>query len=235
MWRRVLSYVDIHDRSAEDASLVGAEIWPSAAALCNWLRESRDQIQGSSVLELGTGTGACGLYAAGLGASSVLLTDGGPPAMKELVCGNIERNRLEIATCAVQFEQLSWGDTSHQLDGSRYDWVLASDVTYAHDAHEALAATLHALLSGAGSRPPRVVLAHEHRERDRGLQEQVDRWDEADPLLDDFLKAASQAGLATVPLWSERPVGEVRGSFCHWSADLSIFEVVLQDSRAGVL
>ena len=31
------------------------------------------------MLELGSGTGAVGLYAAALGASRVVLTDGGPP------------------------------------------------------------------------------------------------------------------------------------------------------------
>ena len=33
----------------------------------------------NQVLELGSGTGAVGLYAAALGASRVVLTDGGPP------------------------------------------------------------------------------------------------------------------------------------------------------------
>ena len=35
-----------------------------------------DDVAGASVLELGSGTGACGLYAAALGASRVVLTDG---------------------------------------------------------------------------------------------------------------------------------------------------------------
>ena len=39
------------------------------------------------------GTGAVGLYAAALGASRVVLTDGGPPALLELLAANVDANR----------------------------------------------------------------------------------------------------------------------------------------------
>ena len=51
----------------------GGAVWPAAGALCRLLRGQR--LDGLSVLELGTGTGAVGLYAAGCGARSVVLTD----------------------------------------------------------------------------------------------------------------------------------------------------------------
>ena len=230
MWQRIMSYVDISERGTADASLVGAEVWPAAAALCNWMRDFTD-LRDLSVLEIGSGTGVCGLYAAGLGAGRVMLTDGGPPALEELTRRNIERNRPLTSRCAVSFERLEWGDEKHLLASQRFDWVLASDCTYGHDSHDALATTLHALLSTSSANPPRVVFAHEHRERDLGLREQVSAWDEADPLLADFLGAASRAGLSVTPLWTQRPHGEVRGAFCHWTADLSIFEVDLLNSE----
>merc|ERR1712050_341474 len=98
---------------------------------------------------------------------------------------------------------MRWGDDAHPaLADARYDFVLASDVTYGHDSHQELAATLRTLLLSSSERPPRIVLSHEHRERERGLREQLKRWDEGDPLLEQFTTAASTAGLAVVPLWS---------------------------------
>jgi hypothetical protein len=43
-----------------DLLSVGGTVWPCAAALCRWLR-SGASLDGASVLELGAGTGACGL------------------------------------------------------------------------------------------------------------------------------------------------------------------------------
>ena len=59
--------------------LLGGEVWPSAVALCNHLAQRSRWLSESNPLtaELGAGTGAVGLYAAGLGARAVL-TDVGP-------------------------------------------------------------------------------------------------------------------------------------------------------------
>ena len=54
----------------------GGAIWPAAELMCRWLGDEPDRILGARIMELGAGTGACGLYAAALGADSVLLTDG---------------------------------------------------------------------------------------------------------------------------------------------------------------
>jgi predicted nicotinamide N-methyase len=50
----------------------------------------------------------------------------------------------------------------HNLDlDLDLDLVIGSDLTYGHEAHARLASTCAALLRA--ERPPRVVLAHEHR------------------------------------------------------------------------
>ena len=53
----------------------GGRVWPAASALVRWQLRNPNLVQGSSVLELGAGCGACGLFAAGMGASNVMLTD----------------------------------------------------------------------------------------------------------------------------------------------------------------
>jgi hypothetical protein len=50
--------------------------WPRLSQLGFHVGKHADDVAGASVLELGSGTGACGLYAAALGASRVVLTDG---------------------------------------------------------------------------------------------------------------------------------------------------------------
>lgn len=225
-WRRIQAYVSAHDEGAaqdpDPASLVGAEVWPAAAALCGWLADRVDAIHGTSVLELGSGTGVCGIYAASLGAARVLLTDGGSSLLNELIEANLAANHCLYAGAQVEFARLEWGG---DVVRERFDYVLASDVTYGHDSHRALAATIGALLRS--ETPPRVILAHEHRSREGLLGVNLTRWDEGDEHLDEFRAAADDEGLSIAALWSQRPAAAQRGHFRYWSADLSIIEVVL--------
>ena len=93
----------------------------------------------------------------------------------------------------------------------------------------------------SGSRPadevsdrPRVILAHEHRARDSGLpwlREELSRWDEGDEHIESVQAAAAAEGLVLRPLWCERPVCVHRNEFHSWTADLSVFEVLLQEDQ----
>lgn len=80
----------------------GGRVWSAAIVLCRWLAaEDRAAassptatgVYGTCALELGCGTGAVGLYSAGLGAKHVLMTDGGPPAILDLAKANVDTNR----------------------------------------------------------------------------------------------------------------------------------------------
>ena len=230
--RRIQHYVDACYDEDEDASGVGGEVWPAAEFLCRWLREHADDVRGSRVLELGAGTGACGIYAAALGAN-VVLTDGGSASLLELCGDNVAANaHLFAAGAPAEVQPLRWGEPlPASVADAPWDMVLASDVTYGHDSHEALAQTLSALLRRplSARRPPRVLLAHEHRSRDHGLpwlkQTSLESWDAGDEHLEAFGRAAEREGLALTPLACERPRCTVRGSFRSWSADLSVVEV----------
>ena len=83
---------ELHDTTRTgDLASVGGTVWPAAATLCTWMRAHAEDVKGASVLELGSGTGACGLYAAALGASRVVLTDG-REGLKALQDDNFRRN-----------------------------------------------------------------------------------------------------------------------------------------------
>ena len=135
---------------------LGGRLWPSASLLCRWLRN--EDLRKLHVLELGAGCGPVGLFAAALGAESVLLTDGGGDGLLETLAGNVGRNHCFVgnraAVCAHK-----WGERDMVLP-PRVDLVLGADVTYSRQSHEALLRSVRWLCD---ERAPRVVLAHEHR------------------------------------------------------------------------
>ena len=247
--------------SAEDAVPSGAQIWPAAAVLCRWQCSRAEEFCGASVLELGAGTGVCGLFAAGLGASRVVLTDGGDRALPifshdgsaddgsvpissdaglpaeratltRLMEANVRRNcHLFALDASVSADVYSWG--SVPLPDGSFDWVIASDVTYEIEAHAALAATLAELLQG--ERPPRVVLAHGHRcpPAARRFGASLARWDDGDLELAAFAAAANRCGLRMVQLCAERPRCEVTDDGVRrWTSDVSVIEVLRAQDAA---
>ena len=115
------------------------------------------------MLELGSGTGVGGLYAAGLGAREVLLTDG-RAGLAELQRANIRQNEHLLPDPArIACAQLRWG--SDAPPPGPWDWVIGSGCTVevADETMVALAATCAALLRPDGAPPPRLILAHDHR------------------------------------------------------------------------
>ena len=64
---------------------LGTVVWNAALVLCATLRElSNDVVRGRRVLEIGAGCGACGFYAAALGAAETTIADCGPKTMLNL-------------------------------------------------------------------------------------------------------------------------------------------------------
>lgn len=161
----------------------GGRVWPSAAALCRYLSRS-DVARDKRVLELGCGTGAVGCFAAGVGAASVVLTEGGTDGLRRLASRNVDANRHLFAPGArAVVAKHSWGDDVD--DAWIPDLVLGSDVTYDRDAHDRLCRTVRALLL----RTPGCValLAHQHR--------RLASFVGGASQLDHFLKAAAKVDL----------------------------------------
>ncbi len=111
------------------------------------------------MIEIGAGTGAVGLAAAALGASSVTLAD--LPHLEGLITANIARNTLSTKTSEISFAPLAWGEEplSPQIPSPPFDIILASDVIYQENLINPLISTLKTL-SGPCTQ---IFLAYEHR------------------------------------------------------------------------
>lgn len=180
------------------AAGVGGRVWESASVLCDHLA-SAENLKGKSIIELGAGTGAVGLFARGLGASRCLLTDG-HDQMVDLIERNIERNGaiLPSTSTAVQACELQWGAQQVQTIDEAFDVILGADLTYDDDAHDVLAATLRGLLSQPSTR---AIFAEEHgipRELESGTPESLF----VDENLERFVEACARQGLRVEPLSS---------------------------------
>ena len=192
----------------------GGRVWHSAPVLCRWMCDAavRRKIVGSAVLELGSGTGACGLFAAALGACSVLLTDG-DERLLDLMAHNLHLNtqfQHVGSGCKVTIERLMWA-RAVALPTGPFDWCFGSDVIYDCATHDALCATLAALLRRDAHRPARAVLATMPRQRvplpiagdnddSQGGSPASSRAYFSDAALVKFVASAATHGLRVTPL-----------------------------------
>jgi len=167
----------------------GGRVWGSAAVLCQALSERASELRGQNVLELGCGTGAVGIFAAGLGAKRVMLTDGGSPVLLELAATNVHANRglWEANGAEVRVAAHSWGEDADEDDDALtgFQWIIGSDVTYAVHAHHALCASIATQLRKR-SHGAQVLIAHQHRR---------DETEATDGRQQSFVCAAEATGL----------------------------------------
>ena len=208
---------------------VGGQLWwRCARLLCSWLLKEVTLINGAVLLELGAGTGACGLYAAaGLAASYVLITDGSCSCC-EIMRENIERNQ-QLLEARVEVAELMFED--EPLPGA-FDWIIGSDITYDVTAHHGLCHMVKRLLQR--KRGARCILSHEHRRvpptnqqdlagsmlrhhsgaRKRHIAEldalrpRLASCDARDPHLESLFESAAKHGLTIIPLQTQREQGE---------------------------
>jgi len=174
----------------------GGRLWTSAIVSCRWLQREAPALQITSILELGSGVGAVGLFAAAsLKPRRVTLTDGGPSTLLALIASNVAANShlWHAEKVDVIIEEYSWGDPVASACLCGHDLVLGSDVTYAGDSHEALCSTIAAQLR-THSPGCRVVLAHEHRNVEGAS---------GDVNLNMFVATAESMGLRAVTLCTE--------------------------------
>ncbi|KAL4536055.1 hypothetical protein Ndes2526A_g05602 [Nannochloris sp. 'desiccata'] len=150
-----LQTTTIEIEEGKEENVAGSVVWDAALCLINYLDHNKNLIAEKRVIELGAGTGALGLAAAALGASSVTLTD--LDHLEGLITANIARNNLSAKASSAP---LCWGQPiSSQIPTPPFDIILASDVIYQQASIEPLISTLKAL-----SCPCTIIfLSYEHR------------------------------------------------------------------------
>lgn len=121
---------------------LGLKTWGSSLMLANRLVKEAEDIIVSPVLELGAGTGLCGMVAARLG-YKVILTD--LPDIVDNLKENISANMLEGDNIAA--EVLDWTDPA-PFNGKQLQFpcIMASDPVYQLDQPPLIANMAHKLL-----------------------------------------------------------------------------------------
>ncbi|CAE7676903.1 EEF1AKMT3 [Symbiodinium microadriaticum] len=139
-------------------------LWPAAKALMNYLATMDDQVlKGSSILELGSGCGAVGMYAALRGAKPAILTDvyRALPLLKRNVAANGLGGLCRILA-------LPWGTRLDHLAPEirscvPFDLVLAADCSYDFVNPETPSPSIDALLATAKSLGRRALICVSRR------------------------------------------------------------------------
>lgn len=214
---------------------VGGKLWPAASTLCRFLRD--EEINGKTLLELGCGTGAVGLYAAALGAQEVLLTDGGGDVLLRVAQQNVELNRALLRSSTVNVAAHDWGDTqSHLPVPVGLDLVVGADLTYARNSHVALCCSIRWIIDEWS---PRVILAHEHRRMplaSAGDGNSGSAAESDDAGLANFRQVADDAGLRVTTLLTESSEGATKRADDTWpdlllvrGQAISLLEIVAAD------
>ena len=168
--------VRVNEFDFEDGG-TGSRVWDAAIAMSTWISSHEDQFRGKSVLELGSGTGLCGLSAALAGAAvtlsdmaavaepqtSAALSGGSAAAVSTAaLLPNLEANAClngiplpdasDGAVGSARTQALNW-ETCFGVESAAetYDVVIGSDVVYEGFAVTALAAALVAHTAPEGT------------------------------------------------------------------------------------
>lgn len=134
----------IHIRQDWKRLGVAAVVWDAAVVLCTFLELGSIALEGSSVVELGAGTGLVGIVAALLGAK-VTITDREPAV--EFLESNVQANLPLDFQARTKVTELTWGESLDRFERGGYDLVLGADIVYLEETFPDLLKTLEYLSS----------------------------------------------------------------------------------------
>ena len=168
--------------ASTDYDLTGQVLWPGAQHLSKYILSNKDLIQDKVILEVGSGSGLCGLICSNI-ASKVILTDG-----NDIVLRLLEKNKpfgknVEVAL-------LEWNDDAPAVNLARaglpekYEVIIGADVVYWSSSIIPLFSTVNKLLDNQG----KFFMCYTAR---------------ANNTFRDLLQWSSEAGFSNQVLWQE--------------------------------
>lgn len=113
---------------------IGGRIWRGAVMLAVFLKSQffskYGEINGKTVIELGAGSGVCGLVASTMGAQKIYLTDRDDGCV-ELMKKNYEHNAKQLRLSRTEVVKLDWmsQEDCAKLKDS-FDVILGADILY---------------------------------------------------------------------------------------------------------
>ena len=120
-------------------------VWEASLHLPKFFeRHKCISLKGKRVLELGSGTGMCGIAVAASGAD-VILTD--QERALPLLRKNCDQNVDSVAPGTLSVRALYWGHEPHHHDLPKFDVILASDCLYSNAAWTSFQNTLFYVMS----------------------------------------------------------------------------------------
>lgn len=125
----------------------GASVWNGENVAIKYLEKNlgSEKLRGKTVIELGSGVGLSSLIASILGASEVVITDGNEDVLK-LADENVQNN-LDLHS-SIRTARLRWNtEDESAFKDKKWDYILASDVTYKKSAWTDLMHTISELSS----------------------------------------------------------------------------------------
>ncbi|KAI8342570.1 putative methyltransferase-domain-containing protein [Chlamydoabsidia padenii] len=168
--RQVMIESDLVVSICEDVEQsIARHVWDCGLVMCDFIKKHKDHIKCNHVIELGSGTGLVGIFAAlVLKPHTMVLTD--LPDALDIMQQNLD---MMITTSTdIQAKVLSWGpkasigddeDTTWAGDEHMVDLVLLTDVLYNQGSHDLLLQTLDWLMVNPTCR---VLLAYKERNPD---------------------------------------------------------------------
>ncbi|KAH9918645.1 nicotinamide N-methyltransferase [Fomitopsis serialis] len=155
--------------------LWGHYLWNASRAFASYLNAHPELYRDRAVLELGAGGGLPGIVAAKNGARTVVLTDYPDASLLENLNFNVSKNVPSSSqeSLRVKVKGYIWGRPvgplleSLDVDRTKYDLIIMSDLIFNHSQHDALLKTCEETLSSnksnEGAEPGLLVFYTHHR------------------------------------------------------------------------